>query len=168
MDDREDSSAKTTESGDSIDLSALGFRKVAYTVSEAVELTGIGRTSIYAAIKRGELGVGKAGRRTVLLAYDLATYLNTLRVAPRNRLRISSGAEPLAQGPAISLHPRQQSADRPRTSRPIYLSGVHVGDLEDDGVNGVTAYAVSGHVRAKIGAFSNRRDATRAIRRGRS
>ena len=72
MDGREEGSAKISESGDAIDLSALGFRKVAYSISEAVELIGIGRTSIYAAIKRGDLGVGKAGRRTVLFAYGLA------------------------------------------------------------------------------------------------
>ncbi|THD44615.1 MAG: DNA-binding protein [Bradyrhizobium sp.] len=168
MDDREDGTAKKPGSGDSIDLSALGFRKVAYTVRETVELIGIGRTSIYAAIKRGDLGVGKAGRRTVLFAYDLAKYLNTLRVAPRSGLRISSGAEPPAQGPIISLLPRQQRAGRPATTWPIYLRGVHIGDLEDGGANGVTAYAVSGRERAKIGAFPNRRDAARAIRRGQS
>ena len=42
--------------------------------------------------------------------------LNTLRVAPRNRPRFGSDPKPPAQGPIISLLPRQQGNDRPETT----------------------------------------------------
>jgi excisionase family DNA binding protein len=48
------------------------------SIAQACELSGIGRTSVYAAIKRGDLVARKCGRRTVIIANDLATWLSSL------------------------------------------------------------------------------------------
>ena len=52
--------------------------KLALSIAEAVERSGLGRTSIYGAIGRGELPARKRGRRTVVLARDLERYLESL------------------------------------------------------------------------------------------
>lgn len=61
------------------DPRALGLTKAAYAVRETLELLSIGRTSLYAAIQRGELRSVKFGRRTLFLANDLANFLIALR-----------------------------------------------------------------------------------------
>ena len=52
--------------------------KLAFSISETCEAAGQGRTSIYAAIARGELKARKAGRRTVVLPDDLKAWLESL------------------------------------------------------------------------------------------
>lgn len=52
--------------------------KFAFSVAEAVERSGLGRTSLYTAIGSGELQARKHGRRTVVLARDLERYLEAL------------------------------------------------------------------------------------------
>ena len=54
----------------------LGLR--AFRIPEVCELTGLGRTSIYAAIKSGELVARKWGRCTVVLAEDVDAFLRSL------------------------------------------------------------------------------------------
>lgn len=49
-----------------------------HSISEACSLTRTGRTSIYKAIKDGELRALKRGRRTLILAEDLRRWLETL------------------------------------------------------------------------------------------
>ena len=65
-------------------LNALGFGarkakpatpKLAYTIREAVSVTGLGRTSLYLAIRLGELRAVKKGARTIILARDLRRWL---------------------------------------------------------------------------------------------
>ena len=65
-------------------LKALGFGarkakpgapKLAYTIKEAVSVTGLGRTSLYLAIRMGELRVVKKGARTIILDRDLRRWL---------------------------------------------------------------------------------------------
>lgn len=65
-------------------LRALGFGarkaklaapKIAYTIKEALGATGLGRTSLYLAIRRGELRVVKKGARTIILDRDLRRWL---------------------------------------------------------------------------------------------
>lgn len=51
---------------------------IAVTISDAVKATGISRTSIYEAMKTGELPAKKSGRRTLLLYADLQAYLARL------------------------------------------------------------------------------------------
>jgi Helix-turn-helix domain len=50
----------------------------AYRISDVCKLTGLGRTSIYAAIKSGRLVARKWNRCTIVLGDDLATFLNNL------------------------------------------------------------------------------------------
>ena len=48
------------------------------TIPEAVKLSGMSRTAIYEAMKRGELVARKAGRRTLIGFADLEAYLANL------------------------------------------------------------------------------------------
>ena len=50
----------------------------AISISEAVRLSGIGRSSIYQAIRRGELSIRKSGRRSLILTADLQRWLSEL------------------------------------------------------------------------------------------
>ena len=58
-----------------LDPRALGFVKAAYSVRETCEFLSIGRSSLYAAVKRGELRRVKVGKRTLLCATDLVAFL---------------------------------------------------------------------------------------------
>jgi excisionase family DNA binding protein len=62
-----------------IDLRVFGLSKAAYGVSEALDLLSIGRTSLYAAVKRGDLKRVKFGKKTLFYAADLASFLTRLR-----------------------------------------------------------------------------------------
>ena len=48
---------------------------MAITVSDAVKATGMSRTSIYEALKRGDLKAKKIGRRTLISFADLDAFL---------------------------------------------------------------------------------------------
>jgi len=52
--------------------------KLAYSIEEAVEVTGIGRSSLYLDIAAGRLVARKRGTRTIILTADLAAYLAAL------------------------------------------------------------------------------------------
>lgn len=62
-----------------VDPRAFGLVKAAYSVREVMELLSIGRTSLYAAVHRGELRRIKLGKRTLFCATDLAAFLVRLR-----------------------------------------------------------------------------------------
>lgn len=51
---------------------------IAVTIPDAVKATGMSRTSIYEALKRGDLSACKAGRRTLISFADLQAYLASL------------------------------------------------------------------------------------------
>lgn len=56
-----------------------GFVSKAYgTLPQAVEYSGMSRSAIYEALKRGELKAKKAGRRTLIAFADLEAYLASL------------------------------------------------------------------------------------------
>jgi len=52
--------------------------KIAYTVAEAVFVSGLSRSSLYISIGKGALRTKKCGRRTVILHEDLVNFLQTL------------------------------------------------------------------------------------------
>jgi len=52
--------------------------QLAYTISEACALSKIGRTTMYAAIKDGQIKARKLRRRTVILHDDLMAFLQNL------------------------------------------------------------------------------------------
>ena len=56
-----------------------GLMKAAYSVSEAMALLSLGRTSIYELVKSGALKATKCGRRTLFLAPDIAAFLSKLQ-----------------------------------------------------------------------------------------
>jgi len=45
------------------------------TIPEAVKATGLSRSALYEALKRGDLIARKAGRRTIIAVADLESYL---------------------------------------------------------------------------------------------
>jgi excisionase family DNA binding protein len=59
----------------------FGLQKTAYGITETVELLSIGRSSLYALIRRGELERVKLGKKTLFLAPDLTRFLNRLQGA---------------------------------------------------------------------------------------
>jgi predicted DNA-binding transcriptional regulator AlpA len=54
------------------------IQAIALSIPDAVSMTGIGRTSLYAAIKAGKLVARKCGKRTIILQSDLINWLNSL------------------------------------------------------------------------------------------
>jgi excisionase family DNA binding protein len=74
------SNAQQVQTGDLfIDPRAFGLMKAAYTVNETLEILSIGRTSLYAAVKKGELHPVKFGRKTLFYAIELASFLKLLQ-----------------------------------------------------------------------------------------
>ena len=70
---------------DPIDPRAFGLMKAAYAVSETLDLLSIGRTSFYAAVKRGDLKHVKFGKKTLFYAADLAAFSSAAQAFERSR-----------------------------------------------------------------------------------
>lgn len=51
---------------------------IAVTIPDAVKVSGMSRTAIYDALKRGDITARKAGRRTLIGFADLQAYLANL------------------------------------------------------------------------------------------
>ena len=51
---------------------------IAVTIPDAVKATGLSRSSIYEALKRGDLIAHKAGRRTLIAFAELEAYMASL------------------------------------------------------------------------------------------
>jgi hypothetical protein len=59
---------------------------LAYNVLEACAATCSGKTTIYGAIKSGELIARKRGRRTIILSDDLRRWLDSLPVVTGSKV----------------------------------------------------------------------------------
>ena len=57
------------------------FEKIAFTVAEACEASGIGKTSLYSVIAEGKLKAFKAAGRRLILKKDLEAFLTSCRDA---------------------------------------------------------------------------------------
>jgi hypothetical protein len=63
-----------------------GGKRLAFTLKDAVRLSGLSRSVLYLAIGRGTLHARKCGARTIILDADLRRFLNGLpRFARRDR-----------------------------------------------------------------------------------
>lgn len=51
---------------------------ITLSIPRTVEVSGLSRSSIYEALKRGDLTAVKAGRRTLIRFSDLETYMASL------------------------------------------------------------------------------------------
>jgi excisionase family DNA binding protein len=58
--------------------SPVQIRKAFGTVPQSVEYSGLSRSALYEALKRGDLTARKAGRRTLIAFSDLDAYLASL------------------------------------------------------------------------------------------
>lgn len=52
--------------------------KIAYTLPEAVQMTGISRTFFYKLFQEGKIRPRKSGRRTLILTEDLDRFISGL------------------------------------------------------------------------------------------
>ena len=54
------------------------MKRLGYTIAEFAELSGLGRTKIFEAIRDKKLRAKKFGRRTIILEEDANEFLNSL------------------------------------------------------------------------------------------
>ena len=54
------------------------MEKLGFTIPEAAALSSLGQTSIYKAIREGQLRTRKYGTRTIIMRADLASFLENL------------------------------------------------------------------------------------------
>lgn len=58
----------------------MDTQKLGYTIDQAVDRSGLGRTSLFEAMREKRLTARKYGRRTIILAADLEAFLASLPV----------------------------------------------------------------------------------------
>jgi excisionase family DNA binding protein len=68
----------TTEQPELPSERLLECEKLGFSVAALCAITGLGRTTLFAAIKDGRLIARKAGRRTLVLRADLEEFLANL------------------------------------------------------------------------------------------
>ena len=60
-------------------------RQLSYSINEVVEHTSLGRSTIFEEIRSNRLRARKVGRRTIVLAEDLVSFLASLPVSQAER-----------------------------------------------------------------------------------
>lgn len=55
--------------------------QISATIRQAVDMSGLSRSSIYLAMKGGKLPARKCGRRTLILVEDLQSFVKSLPAA---------------------------------------------------------------------------------------
>jgi Helix-turn-helix domain len=81
------------EAANSAEPKSFGLLKAAYSVNEMVEVLSIGRTSLYAAVKRGDLNPVKFGKKTLFCRLSLLRFFadsRTKRAVLRERTAMDS------------------------------------------------------------------------------
>lgn len=56
----------------------MQYTTISFTIPDAVKASGLSRTAIYDALKRGQLTAVKRGKRTLILSASLSGYLASL------------------------------------------------------------------------------------------
>lgn len=56
----------------------------AFSIAEVIAMTGLGRDKVYGLIRNGDLVARKAGRRTLVTAADLRSFLEALPVVGKH------------------------------------------------------------------------------------
>ena len=59
--------------------------EISISIVEAARRAGVGRSSIYEAINRGELPIRKCGRRSLVLVRDLKSWIESLPSLQRDK-----------------------------------------------------------------------------------
>jgi excisionase family DNA binding protein len=86
-------------------------QRLAYTIPQACTVSGIGRTSLYATIRSGELVAHKIGRRTVVIAEDLKSWLQSRPLAGAPGSRRGSGFDEPVPLPATTAPTRSANEE---------------------------------------------------------
>jgi len=55
--------------------------KISVTIPQAVEMSGIGRSSLYQVIREGKIKLRKSGKRSLILVEELKRYIESLPTA---------------------------------------------------------------------------------------
>jgi len=82
--------------------------RLAYNVYEACELLSVGRTTLYSAIKKGDLKTCKVGRRTLISAESLKLWLETLPTSLEVKAQASNNNRGAAMNKALSASKAEQ------------------------------------------------------------
>lgn len=61
------------------------MKPISVSIPDAVKLTGLGRSTIYEAMKSGQLPRRKLGSRSLILVSDLEAFVAALPVAAKDR-----------------------------------------------------------------------------------
>lgn len=64
---------------DDCDNEPPGGAKLAHSVNDAAQISGLSRATLYALYKQGAIRFVKCGRRTLILHEDLVAFLQALR-----------------------------------------------------------------------------------------
>ena len=65
------------------------LKPLAYSIAEACTLSSVGRTTLYTAIARGDLKTRKVGRRTLITAQDLKSWIDSCTTERKGLLTLA-------------------------------------------------------------------------------
>ena len=88
--------------------------RLSFSVADASEVTGVGRSQIYEAVASGELPAKKRGISTLILADDLRAWLSSLPAWKPSHGRVEAAARArdgqVAKRRAVTGTPRREAA----------------------------------------------------------